>query len=58
MNDRANTIAGWILFAGIAGLGLTIVSGEYFKGERPEKMGYEVQGVEQEGGAAAAAEKH
>lgn len=57
MNDRANTIAGWILFAGIAGLGLTIVSGEYFKGERPEKMGYEVQGVEQEGGAAAAAEK-
>jgi cytochrome c len=57
MNDRANTIAGWILFAGIAGLGLTIVSGEYFKGERPEKMGYEVQGVEQEGAAAAAAEK-
>jgi len=57
MNDRANTIAGWILFAGIAGLGLTIVSGEYFKGERPEKMGYEVQGVEQEGGAAAVAEK-
>jgi cytochrome c len=57
MNDRANTIAGWILFAGIAGLGLTIVSGEYFKGERPEKMGYEVQGVEQEGGGAAAAEK-
>ena len=57
MNDRANTIAGWILFAGITGLGLTIVGGEYFKGERPEKMGYEVQGVEQEGGAAAAAEK-
>lgn len=58
MNDRANTVAGWILFAGIAGLGLTIVSGEYFKGERPEKMGYEVQGVEQEaGGNAAAAEK-
>ena len=57
MNDRANTIAGWILFAGIAGLGQTIVSGEYFKGERPEKMGYEVQGVEQEGAAAAAAEK-
>lgn len=57
MNDRANTIAGWVLFAGIAGLGLTIVTGEHFKGERPEKMGYEVQGVEQEAGAAAAAEK-
>ena len=57
MNDRGNTIAGWILGAGIVGLFATIVSGEYFKGERPEKMGYEVQGVEQEGAAAAAAEK-
>jgi cytochrome c len=57
MNDRANTIAGWVLFAGIAGLGLTIVTGEHFKAERPEKMGYEVQGVEQEAGAAAVAEK-
>ncbi|HMI19983.1 MAG TPA: cytochrome c family protein [Sphingomonas sp.] len=57
MNDRANTIAGWILFAGIAGLGLTIVTGEHFKAERPEKMGYEVQGVEQEAGAAAVVEK-
>jgi cytochrome c len=57
MNDRANTIAGWVLFAGIAGLGLTIVTGEHFAAERPEKMGYEVQGVEQEGGGAAAAEK-
>jgi len=45
------------LFAGIVGLGLTIVTGEHFKSERPEKMGYEVQGVEQEGGAAAVAEK-
>jgi len=57
MNDRGNTIAGWILFAGIAGLGLTIVSGEHFAAERPEKMGYEVQGVEQESGGAAVAEK-
>ena len=57
MDDRANTIAGWVLFAGIAGLGLTIVTGEHFAGERPEKMGYEVQGVEQEAGAAAVAEK-
>jgi len=57
MDDRTNTIAGWVLFAGIVGLGLTVVTGEHFKSERPEKMGYEVQGVEQEGGAAAAAEK-
>jgi cytochrome c len=57
MNDRANTIAGWVLFAGIVALGTEIVSGEYFKAERPEKMGYEVQGVEEEGAGAAAAEK-
>ncbi|HWI85036.1 MAG TPA: cytochrome c family protein [Sphingomonas sp.] len=57
MNDRGNTIAGWVLFAGIAALGLTIVSGEHFRAERPEKMGYAVEGVEAEGGAAAAAEK-
>jgi cytochrome c len=45
------------LFAGVVGLLATVVTGELFKSERPEKMGYEVQGVEQEGGAAAAAEK-
>jgi cytochrome c len=54
MDDRANTIAGWVLGAGIAALGLTIVSGEYFAAERPEKMGYTVEGVEEEeaGGAS------
>ncbi|WP_294390757.1 cytochrome c family protein [uncultured Sphingomonas sp.] len=57
MNDRANTIAGWALGAGIAALGLTIVTGEYFRAERPEKMGYTVEGVEQEAGEAAAEEK-
>jgi len=50
-----NTIAGWVLFAGIAALGLTIVSGEYFAPERPEKMGYPIAGVQVEGGAAAVA---
>jgi len=57
MDDRANTIAGWVLAAGIVALGLTIITGEHYATERPEKMGYEVQGVEQEGGAVAAAEK-
>lgn len=58
MDDRANTIAGWVLAAGIVALGTSIVSGEYFHAERPEEMGYEVQGVEQEsGGGAAVAEK-
>jgi cytochrome c len=54
MNDRSNTIAGWVLAAGIAALGASIVTGEYFAAERPEKMGYEVTGVEAEAGAAAA----
>jgi len=58
MDDRANTIAGWVLAAGIVALGTSIVTGEIYHSERPEKMGYEVQGVEAEAGAgAAAAEK-
>ncbi len=59
MDDRTNTIAGWVLFAGIAVLGVTVATGEYFHAERPEKMGYTVEGVEAEGseGAAAAAEQ-
>jgi cytochrome c len=58
MDDRANTIAGWVLAAGIVALGTSIVTGEFFHAERPEKMGYEVQGVEAEaGGGAAVAEK-
>ena len=30
MDDRFNTIAGWVLFAGIVALGSSIVAGEYF----------------------------
>lgn len=51
MDDRFNTIAGWALAGGIAALGLSILTGEYFKAERPEKMGYAVEGVEEEGAA-------
>ena len=54
MKDRQNTINGWILFAGIVALGGTVVAGEIFKGERPEHMGYPIEGVEVEGGAAEA----
>lgn len=53
MDDRFNTIAGWALFAGIVGLGLTSISSKYFaadKPHRPETMGYEIEGVEAEGG--------
>ena len=52
MTDRFNTIAGWILFAGIIALGLSIVSGMYFGGDkphRPEVMGYPIEGVAEEG---------
>ena len=48
MKDRQNTINGWILFAGIVALGGTITAGEVFKGERPEHMGYPIEGVEVE----------
>lgn len=55
MDDRFNTIAGWVLGAGIVGLGLAIVSSHYFeadKHERPETMGYAVEGVAEGEGAA------
>jgi cytochrome c len=52
MNDRFTTIAGWVLFAGIVALGTSIVSGLYFNQERPEKMGYPIEGVVAEGPAA------
>jgi len=48
MDDRFNTIAGWTLFGGVVALGLTAVSTRYFhadKDHRPEKMGYEIEGV-------------
>ena len=52
MDDRNNTIAGWVLGAGIVALGSTIAMGMAFNGHRPEKMGFEIEAAE-EGGAAA-----
>lgn len=46
--DLFNTAAGWVLFAAGLGLGLSILSGKYFHGdkpERPEKLGYVIEGV-------------
>ena len=54
MDDRFNTIAGWVLFAGIVALGSSIVSSELFHTERPEKPGYPIAGAEEETGGAAA----
>lgn len=58
MDDRFNTIAGWTLFGGIVALGLSSLSSHYFladKEHRPEKMGYAIEGVEEEGEAGAEA---
>lgn len=55
MSDRFNTIAGWTLFAGIVALGAGIVGTKLFHDERPEPMGYAIQGVEVEGEGGAAA---
>ena len=57
MKDSNNTVAGWVLFAGIVALGGSLVSGEIFNKERPEKLGYPIEGVEAEAGEGAEAEK-
>jgi cytochrome c len=44
-----------VLFAGIVALGSSIVAGEVFHSERPEKMGYPIEGVEVEGEPGEAA---
>src|SRR3954464_10699993 len=56
MDNRSHTIAGWVLGAGIVALGASIVTGEMFHRERPEKMGYPIEGVavKGEGGGAEA----
>ncbi|WP_326525662.1 c-type cytochrome [Sphingomonas sp.] len=57
MDNRSNTIAGWVLAGCVAALGLSIGSGMAFKSERPAKMGYPIEGVEETGGGGAAAEE-
>ncbi len=58
---RFNTIAGWVLAAFIALLGISIVTSEVFAPEKPEKQAYVVEGVVEEAsadaGPAAAADK-
>jgi cytochrome c len=57
--DLFNTAAGWVLFAGVVGLGLSILSGKYFHGdkpERPEKLGYVIEVADEEGAGGGAAE--
>jgi len=54
--DLFNTAAGWVLFAAGLGLGLSIIASKYFHGDspqRPEQLGYVIEGAEVEGGPAA-----
>lgn len=55
MDDRNNTIAGWVLAGCGAALGLSIVGGMLFHGEAPEKPGYAIEAAEEAGGGEAAA---
>jgi cytochrome c len=57
MDDRFNTIAGWVLFAGIIALGSSIVAGELFHSEAPEPEGYAIEGAQEGGAGGAEAEK-
>ncbi|MCA1198439.1 cytochrome c family protein [Sphingomonas sp. R647] len=56
MDNRMNTIAGWVLFGCASALGLSIASGMIYHGGKPEKEGYPVEsadGAEGDGGPAA-----
>ncbi|AKM11228.1 c-type cytochrome [Croceicoccus naphthovorans] len=47
MDDKFNTIAGWVLFGGIVALGFSSVSGHLFKTHAPEESGYEIVAAEE-----------
>lgn len=57
MSDRLNTIFGWVLFAGIIGLGLSALSSRIFHADKPEvhgeEWGYAIEAAEEAGGADA-----
>jgi len=57
MDGRFNTIAGWVLGAGIVLLGSTLVVHELYKAERPDPMGYPIAGVQEESESGAPAEQ-
>ncbi|APE29312.1 c-type cytochrome [Aurantiacibacter gangjinensis] len=50
MNDRNNTIFGWVLFSGVVALGASIASATYFQADDPElpegvEPGYFIEGA-------------
>lgn len=54
MDDRNNTIMGWVLGAGIVALGLGSLTGHMWAPHEAEKMGYAVEGAAAAGGGADA----
>ena len=52
MDNRTNTIAGWVLAACGTALGLSIVGGMMFHNGKPEKFGFPIEAAEEAGGAA------
>jgi cytochrome c len=57
MDGRFNTIAGWVLGAGIVFLGANLVTNEIFHAGRPDKMGYPINGVEENNHGGGEAER-
>ena len=55
MDNRNNTIAGWVLFAGICALGLTIGSQMLFASHAPEKPGFPIEDAEAGAGGGESA---
>lgn len=55
MDNRNNTIAGWVLFAGISALGLSIGTGMLSASHAPEKPGFPIEDAEAGAGGGAAA---
>ncbi|QQN75053.1 cytochrome c family protein [Croceicoccus sp. YJ47] len=52
MQDKSNTIAGWVLFGGVVALGLSAISSRVFHADNPEteEFGYVIEAAEEEGG--------
>lgn len=55
MDNRNNTIAGWVLFAGICALGLTIGSSMLFASHNPEKPGFVIEDADAGAGGGESA---
>ncbi|MFX5952778.1 hypothetical protein ABTE58_19055, partial [Acinetobacter baumannii] len=56
MDNRTNTIAGWILAAMASALALYLFSNMAVRSEKPEKEGYSIVAADDSAGGAAAPE--